>query len=236
MQYGHRVNSLTYLNAGSCGMKDTVPYYNMTKLEEVKLGGNHLSTVPDGTNFPSLTKLILNSNDITNISYSILSGYSNVMEIEIDGNKLRVLPNFTGISHHLSRITAKSCQMEKIPQGHLLNLPALEYLRFNDNKLIYVSFDFVVTSPKLININIQNNNLETIDPIPSGRSFGIGLLGNPLDCSTLCWLWGYIPEDSKVKQNLLELQCAAPPNLACLLVKHMFYHQCPFPGGNSQCK
>lgn len=93
------------------------------------------------TNAKKLSHLSLQKNLIRNLTEGVFSEASNLISIDLSGNRIRVLEDFA-----------------------LKNLDKLEYLNLENNLLTTLTHDALKGAPALLIVNFNDNRLSSIEP------------------------------------------------------------------------
>ncbi|GAA6080740.1 lumican [Tachysurus ichikawai] len=143
------------------------PSLSTKSLDEVKLVGNQLTTIPSGTlsGMENLTSVHLAKNKLTTEGLTgAFKGLKSLMLLDLSENKLKKVP--AGIPASLMMLYVDKNDIENIPNGYLAKLPALQYLRLSHNKLADSGVPagvFNVTS--LLELDLSFNKLQSIPEV-----------------------------------------------------------------------
>ncbi|KAK2832150.1 hypothetical protein Q7C36_015612 [Tachysurus vachellii] len=143
------------------------PALSTKSLDEVKLIGNQLTTIPSGTlsGMENLTSVHLAKNKLTTEGLTgAFKGLKSLMLLDLSENKLKKLP--AGVPASLMMLYVDNNDIENIPNGYLAKLPALQYLRLSHNKLADSGVPagvFNVTS--LLELDLSFNKLQSIPEV-----------------------------------------------------------------------
>lgn len=229
---------LEYLDL-SDNLIEQVTKHGIPSLKELKhldLNNNIIENVNQlgFHNLPTLRHLDLSDNNMTSIPTSALAKLSNLSHLYLSGNFFQ---NITSLSFqslfllkhlHLSRLY----ELEKIDSRAFVDNINLQKIWMNENvKVREVPPRLFHGNPKLTNIYIRNNALETLEAshFPIDRLQELEISGNPFVCNcSLLWLWKLGREseinskNSENKTTLLkidyeDMKCAAPLHLKGVL-------------------
>ncbi|MCJ8742988.1 hypothetical protein PDJAM_G00088550 [Pangasius djambal] len=143
------------------------PGLSTKSLDEVKLIGNQLTSLPSGflSGMENLTTIHLAKNKLTSEGITgAFKGLKSLMLLDLSENKLKKVP--AGVPASLLMLYADNNDIENIPSGYLAKLPELQYLRLSHNKLADSGIPagvFNVTS--LLELDLSFNKLQSIPEI-----------------------------------------------------------------------
>lgn len=214
--------------------KHGIPF--LKDLKYLDLNSNIIETV-DQLGFhslPSLRHLDLSDNNMTSVPTAALSKLSNLSHLYLSGNFFQNITSlsFQSLFHlkhlHLSRLY----ELEKIDARAFVDNINLQKIWMNENvKVGDVPSRLFHGNPKLTNIYMRNNGLETLEAshFPIDRLQELEISGNPFVCNcSLLWLWK-LGKDSEItikksgnSSSALKIdydivKCAAPLHLKGVL-------------------
>lgn len=138
------------------------------KIKSLILKRNYVEILTSGvfTKLHELEEMNLQDNQLSVIEVGAFSGMENLQILNLYGNFLTVLRAniFTG-AINLRNLNCGFNAIESIEDG-ALNLSKLEEILFFNNKIKHLSNTVFAASPKLLNIDLKQNMLETV-----GQSF-----------------------------------------------------------------
>ncbi|XP_028039652.1 toll-like receptor 6 [Bombyx mandarina] len=213
----------------------------LKELKHLDLNNNIIESV-DQLGFhslPSLRHLDLSDNNMTLIPTSALSKLSNLSHLYLSGNFFQNVSSLSFqslflLKHlHLSRLYV----LERIDSRAFVDNINLQKIWMNDNvKVREVPPRLFHGNPKLTNIYMKNNALETLEAshFPIDRLQELEISGNPFACNcSLLWLWKLGKESETttkksgnssdfLKIDYEDVKCSGP-----LQLKGMLFVQIP---------
>ncbi|KAG7277398.1 hypothetical protein CRUP_033353 [Coryphaenoides rupestris] len=141
-------------------------FQNVSQLRELHLEGNSLADLPLHvfSALPNLELLNLRGNFLTNFSSEVFGSFpSSLKELMLNGNELIELSgsSFHGLSS-LTDLTLSSNQLSQLPVDLFQNLKALENLDISENQLTSLPEELFKDLRSVKLIHLQKNNLTEI--------------------------------------------------------------------------
>ena len=146
------------------GGLQTIPseIFELTWLETLDLGGNHLTTIPDAiAKLTNLHTLYLYRNELTTVPNSITQ-LTNLIYLDLGRNRLNSIPDTVAKLTNLNTLNLNGNQLMVIPDAisHLIHLYTLN---LGYNQLVRLP-DWLVTLPHLTTLYLRGNPIETPPP------------------------------------------------------------------------
>ncbi|XP_072029410.1 uncharacterized protein [Amphiura filiformis] len=143
-------------------------------LQELNIAGNTLSNLPDPVFHPltNLRRLFLQENQlVANQNSKYLVGLSNLMELDLDGNRFTSLPNFSGLVR-LGDLDMTDTFITVIPNNSFNGLGHVRDLVLSSNKIEVVEPAAFVGLRNMIELDISFNLIknfhdDTFLPMPN---------------------------------------------------------------------
>lgn len=143
------------------------PSLSSKSLDEVKLIGNMLTTLPSGilSGMENLTTIHLSKNKLTSEGINgAFKGLKSLMLLDLSENSLKKLP--AGIPDSLLMLYVDNNDIDSIPSGYLAKLPELQYLRISHNQLSDSGIPAgVFNVSSLLELDLSFNKLTSIPEI-----------------------------------------------------------------------
>ena len=137
-------------------------FSGLTKLRELYLSDNLLSTLPDGIfqNLMKLESLHLYQNQITDLRARVFAGLSNLIYLWLSDNLLDTLPN--GLfqeSSSLKQLFLSRNQITNLSEGMFVGLGKLTHLYLSDNLLSTLPQQIFKDLVNLERLDLQSNQM-----------------------------------------------------------------------------
>ena len=134
---------------------------------------------PLDTTKNNLITLYLSSNCLIAIPPDYFCGFTRLMTIRLDYNKLLAVPNITPLKATLFHLELSGNQIQSFgPFLTSTTFPPMRQLSVNNNKIKYLSRDMISPWPKLIMLHLRNNLLKSLEDLS-------GLIRAPLTSLTV---------------------------------------------------
>ncbi|XP_063616898.1 leucine-rich repeat-containing protein 15 [Cydia splendana] len=190
--YDLQVSDLLTLNAGQTNIKFVGPsmFNGMTYIANLNLSGNNIEKIHNQA-FHKLIEL-----NYLDLSYNNLDFISSILikeNIELDifkisyNPRLKKLPedgfNCSADQFNMYLFEASNCGLEEISDNALRTFTALSQINLSGNKIKSISNQVFSRCPKLVDINLANNMLTTLDIKIFEKNTELGRLnlqGNPI--------------------------------------------------------
>ncbi len=152
-----------HLNGNSITSIHHNAFNGLPMLRELNIAGNTLSHLPDPVFTPltNLRKLFLQENQlVTNANSKFLVGLSNLMELDLDGNRFTALPNFSGLVR-LGDLDMTDTFITIIPNNSFNGLGHVRDLILSNNKIETVEPAAFVGLRNLVDLDLSFNLITT---------------------------------------------------------------------------
>lgn len=152
--------SLLYIKMGRNNidiLNETIQFQYLPKLQSISFDGNGLWMVEVAPCIPTTIHLYLNDNLLTIIDMMILARCSNVSHAHFENNKLVHINQFPYLPK-LTELYLFANQIETLDPDALLQLPMLEILRLDGNKL-QICPNISAQANSLIHLYLQTNKM-----------------------------------------------------------------------------
>lgn len=215
------LRTLEYLNMGYSNLSYIAPdtFSKMTSMKRLVLSGNDLNSLEAGlfANLTHLESLELNSCGLrrplnATVFFNHLT-YTDLTELQLAGNPLRVSPSGALLPRQLSRLEIldlSNCNLTFLPNEAFRTTTKITHLILTGN-LFSTAADlrFLTLLPRLNTIDLRYNKLTSLTPQDIDANVElekVKLIGNPWRCD--CWVsefWNWVLEK---KGNLQMLEGA----------------------------
>ncbi len=129
-------------------------------LENFDISANEIQGVFTFPTLPAMKIFKVNWNNITNIDVDAFNGMTNLMNLEIAGNCLTSLPNFTHIGTSLTTLRLDYNHLESLDLAVFEGLTNLKYLDLSHNQLLGTFIPPKI--PSLTKFEIDDNDIDNI--------------------------------------------------------------------------
>lgn len=161
---------------------DKSAFKNCSNLQELHLNGNKLQRVPDALfDVPLLTSLDLGENHISNLDNASFKDMQHILGLRLTENNIEVISKGTfDRMTSLQILNLSVNKIKKIDPAAFDNNTNLQAIRLDGNLLTNIN-DLFTKLPKLLWLNISDNQLENFDYalIPTGLKW-LDIHGNKI--------------------------------------------------------
>ena len=114
----------------------------------------------------NLRTLYLSFNCLIAIPADYFCGFTHLMTISLDYNKLLAVPNITPLKTQLVHLELGGNQIQSFePFLTRTTFPQMRHLSVNSNKIRYLSRDMISFWPKLTMLHLRNNLLKSLEDL-----------------------------------------------------------------------
>ncbi|XP_055900191.1 leucine-rich repeat-containing G-protein coupled receptor 5-like isoform X3 [Biomphalaria glabrata] len=141
-------------------------FINMTSLQELRVVGNKLTSLPKRLfrNNPFLQNLNFQGNLFTKVPPMTFQNLTYLRQLYLDSNSIKSVNKsaFKGL-HSLRELCLDANQLKTIPVGALRKVKGLQALALNNNQITKIPNQAFHKNVKLIIVQIGNNKISTIE-------------------------------------------------------------------------
>lgn len=140
-------------------------FARLTKLVSLNIGHNHLTTI-DGhilKSLISLESLCLESNSIRNLNANIFANLSNLVDLNMNGNKMDRIPRGLSSLVSLQSMDLGKNHIKSIDRHDFHGLVNLNGLRLIDNQIENITSESLRSMPSLHILNVASNRISHIE-------------------------------------------------------------------------
>uniref|UniRef100_H2ZK38 LRRNT domain-containing protein n=1 Tax=Ciona savignyi TaxID=51511 RepID=H2ZK38_CIOSA len=135
--------------------------FNLTKLVEIKLGGNQLTNFPKITMCPKLRRLSLPNNRLVRLQFDSLSEV-NLEELELSNNRLTQLPSTTfGDMSNFGVLDLSLNRIRRLPRI-IKNMSSLHTLNLSSNSISQLPADLLQSLRKIKVLDLHGLRLTSL--------------------------------------------------------------------------
>jgi internalin A len=159
--------TMTDLELASCGVTDIGMVANMTKLQNLMLGSNRISTLPSGFSSSTLFNLDISNNKITSATSieSFISGLTSLTTISVGGNPI------TDSGDTLLATLAANTKLTSLDLGNfgITTVPAfsgttaLAYIGLGNNRITDITG--LENLKNIQSLNLDSNRIRSVAPL-----------------------------------------------------------------------
>ncbi|XP_028935140.1 leucine-rich repeat-containing G-protein coupled receptor 5 [Ornithorhynchus anatinus] len=141
------------------------PLYNLHFLEELRLAGNGLTSIPKGAfaGLSSLKVLMLQNNRLRQVPSEALQNLRSLQSLRLDANHINSVPPncFSGL-HSLRHLWLDDNSLTEIPIRAFRSLPALQAMTLALNKIHHIPDHAFGNLSSLVVLHLHNNRINSL--------------------------------------------------------------------------